>query len=215
MPSKQSSPARKGVSRRPKFSLVPAAAQQEMYRAIAALKAPALRRANGTEVAAIAARAALGDHDPVLAAGPRQPHGKNFVEALVAAVGALLAHKDASALLCGGRIGQPEGYVSALRFAVQYKLPVLFLVSNSLAKPGHPAPDLRILQAEYGIPVFSVDANDAIATYRVVTEALHTARHQRGPSLIEALTLDGDGVNRQASVELLEGYMRRHDSWPF
>ena len=59
-----------------------------------------------------------------------------------------------------------------------------------------------------------MDANDAIATYRVVTEALHTARHQRGPSFIEVLTLDGDGVNRNAALTLLEGYMRRHDNWP-
>ncbi|MDR3764309.1 MAG: thiamine pyrophosphate-dependent enzyme [Acidobacteriota bacterium] len=213
MPTKTATKSRKKTAASKPFSLVPEAAQQNMYRAIEALTTAALRRATGSEVAAIAAHAALGEHDPVLLCGPRQPHGDTLREATVAATGALLAHPDATALICGGRIGPREEYAGALRFAAQYKLPLIYLVSNSLATKDRPAPDLRTLRAEFGVPVFSVDANDAIATYRVVTEALHTSRHQRGPSFIEALTLDGETVNRKAALDLLEGYMRRHQTW--
>jgi TPP-dependent pyruvate/acetoin dehydrogenase alpha subunit len=73
---------------------------------------------------------------------------------------------------------------------------------------------LRTLYAEFGIPVFSVEANDAIAAYRVATEALHNARHGRGPCVIEALTLDGNGVSKEDTLRLLRTYMERHDNWP-
>jgi TPP-dependent pyruvate/acetoin dehydrogenase alpha subunit len=58
--------------------------------------------------------------------------------------------------------------------------------------------------------LFTVDANDAIAAYRVATEALHHARHLRGPSVIEALAVTGGA----SPLELLTAYMERHGNPP-
>ena len=96
-------------------------------------------------------------------------------------------------------------------------------MANTLTRGAEQELDLRTLYADFGIPVFSVDANDAIAAYRVATEALHNARHQRGPCVIEALTLLGkggcsphspeEGGCAPRALELLRGYMERHGNW--
>jgi TPP-dependent pyruvate/acetoin dehydrogenase alpha subunit len=90
---------------------------------------------------------------------------------------------------------------------------MLYLGANSLPKRGKQELDLRALYAEFGIPVFSVDANDAIAAYRVATEALHNARHLRGPCVVEALTIHGK-ASSAGPLDLLREYMERHGNWP-
>lgn len=82
-------------------------------------------------------------------------------------------------------------------------------------KPGPKRPDLRTIYAEYGVPVITVDANDAIAVYRVMTEAAHNSRVGRGTTLIEAAFIPGKthGVASPAPLACLEGYMRRHGAW--
>ena len=118
------------------------------------------------------------------------------------------------AIVCAGLLDSgPEAerdYRAAFRFAARHKLPILYVLANRL-NPENGAPlDLRTVYPEFGIPLFTVDANDAIAAYRVATEALHNARHLRGPSLIEALIVPGAA----SPLQLLTAYMERHGNPP-
>jgi TPP-dependent pyruvate/acetoin dehydrogenase alpha subunit len=144
--------------------------------------------------------------------------GSRLTAATISAVAALMADSKATALVCGGKLeAQPsvqEDYRSAFSFAARHKLPILFLVANTMTPGRKQELDLRTLHAEFGIPVFSVEANDAIAAYRVATEALHNARHMRGPCVIEALTLLGKSSGAASPLDLLRGYMELHGNWP-
>ncbi len=215
-----------------RFSLVPALAQQQMYKALAALKPAKLSSASGAEVAEIAICLALRENDPVILAcaargaravrkrstmvGSKLKSGK-LRSATLTAVAALMDNAKATALVCAGRLdGEPgarEDYRSAFGFAARHKLPIVYVVANRFTEGRKQELDLRTLYAEFGMPVFSLDANDAIAAYRVATEALHNARHLRGPCVVEALTIHGKG--RSASpLNLLREYMERHGNWP-
>lgn len=216
-----------------RFSLVPALAQQQMYKALAALKPSTLSSASGAEVAEIAICLALNENDPVIlacaargaravrkgrtiAAGKLIKDGR-LRSATVTAVAALMGDAKATALVCAGRLdGEPEAREdcgSAFGFAARHKLPIVYLVANHFTGGRKQGLNLGTLYADFGVPVFSLDANDAIAAYRVATEALHNARHLRGPCVVEALTIHGKG--RSASpLNLLREYMERHGNWP-
>jgi TPP-dependent pyruvate/acetoin dehydrogenase alpha subunit len=240
MPTKKPAKAPKTTDGAKRFSLVPAAAQQEMYEAISRLKRAKAGAVSGAEIAEIAVCVALGERDPVIpvyaARGARTVRkggklvGRNsskLAAATISAAAALLADAKATALVCAGKLeAEPkaqEDFRSAFRFAARHKLPILYLVANTLAPGRKQELDLRPLHADFGIPIFSVDANDAIAAYRVATEALHNARHQRGPCVIEALTLLGkdgcpphspeEGGYGPPALELLRSYMERHGNW--
>jgi hypothetical protein len=211
------------------FSLVPAASQRQMYKAVAALKPATPEITTGAEVAEIALCLAIDDKDPVIVAssarGARSVRkgckaistgakGGKFSAATVTAVAALLADSEATALVCAGKLEPQDDYRAAFAFASRHKLPILFLVANTLTPKRPQELDLRTLHAEFGIPVFSVDAKDAIASYRVATEALHNARHHRGPCVIEAVTLNGKKGSATSALNLLREYMQRHENWP-
>lgn len=210
---------------------MPASAQQQMYHTLSAMKPLNAANASGAEIAEIAVCLVIGEKDPVILACPalgarsarkgiRFTGGRNlrgdgrFEAATIQAVAALFRDPKLTALVCGGRLDPSEDYRSAFSFAARQRLPILFLVANSFTPGRRQQLDLRTLYAEYGIPVFSVEANDAIAAYRVATEALHNARHLRGPCVIEALTLRGNGVNKTEALRLLQSYMQRHGNWP-
>jgi TPP-dependent pyruvate/acetoin dehydrogenase alpha subunit len=202
-----------------------------MYKALAALKPAKLSTASGAEVAEIAICLALGEHDPVILAcaargaravrkgstivGSKSAKGGTLTAATLAAIAALMDDAKATALVCAGQfnVQAREDYGRAFGFAARHKLPMLYLGANSLPKRGKQELDLRALYAEFGIPVFSVDANDAIAAYRVATEALHNARHLRGPCVVEALTIHGK-ASSAGPLDLLREYMERHGNWP-
>jgi hypothetical protein len=241
MPTIKSARAPKNAKVR--FSLVPAVAQQEMYRALTKLKrskagskagvARSGPRISGAEVAEIAVCLAAGERVPVICAcaakGARlvhkcgaalasaDKHGR-FRAATLAAVTALLGDANIYAVVvCAGRVNasakEQADFRNACNFAARHKLPILFVVANSLTPEKPQAVDLRTLYAEFGIPVFSVDANDAIAAYRVATEALHNARHLRGPCVIEALTVR-ENKDIADPLTLLAGYMEQHGNPP-
>lgn len=219
--------APKPVAATKRFSLVPATAQQHMYEALRRLKRLNSGSGSGAEIIEIAVCLAIGDDDPVILAcrarGARtvrkdcrtvSANGGRLASATVSATAALLNDQKATALVCAGRLEAGEDYRSALSFAGRHKLPILFLVANSLMPGRGQELDLRTIYAEFGVPVFSVDANDAIAAYRVTTEALHNARHLRGPCVIEALTLDGKEPSVASALDLLRDYMERHGNFP-
>jgi len=220
MPTTKRAKAPEKVASTKCFSLVPAAAQRQMYKTLAALKPLAFAEASGAEIAEVAVCLAIGEQDPVILAcpargaravrkGPKVAAGKGLSKdgrltaATISAAKAFLGDGKATALVCCGRLDPQENYRSVFNFAARHKLP-----------RRRQELDLRTLYAEFGIPVFSVEANDAIAAYRVATEALHNARHHRGPCVIEALTLRGESVSRVAALSLLQSYMERHGNWP-
>jgi dehydrogenase E1 component len=236
MPTAKPAKAPKSAKPTRRFSLVSAAAQQEMYRALTTLKSSRARTASGAgvagEVAEVALCLAAGEQSPVILActarGARTVRkdskivgakGRRLAAATLAAIDALLADPEATAaLVCAGELDpQPQAqqdYRAALRFAARYKLPILFLVANSLTPGQSRQLDLRTLSAEFGIPLFSVDASDAIAAYRVATEALHNARHLRGPCVIEALAVQPQHAGAVSPLDLLAAYMERHGNRP-
>jgi TPP-dependent pyruvate/acetoin dehydrogenase alpha subunit len=210
-----------------------------MYEALAALKPAKADDASGAEVTEIAVCLAVDAKDPVILAyearavrkrGRRMAkRGARLTASASAAVTALLDEAllgnaslgkagATAVVVCVGRLetgtdGRKD-YRNAFQFAARYKLPILFVVANTWTRGQRQALDLRTLHAEFGIPVFSVDAGDAIAAYRVATEALHNARHGRGPCIIEALTVDGKGNDPASARELLTVYMERHGNRP-
>jgi hypothetical protein len=211
------------------FSLVPAEAQREMYKTISAMKPAIFSDASGAEIAEVAIAVAMGEQAPLIlchtargaravrmtsiAANVKNADGR-LEAATVSAVAALLGDEKATALVCAGRLQAGDDYRRVFTFAARHKLPILYVVANSITPGRRDALDLRTLYAECGIPVFSLEANDAIAAYRVATEALHNARHGRGPCVIEALTVGDERISKTSSLELLKGYMERHGNWP-
>jgi hypothetical protein len=232
MPTTKSVKAPENAGQIERFSLVPAASQRQMYKALEALKPSTPDTASGIEVAEIALRLAIGVKDPVMLAypapGPRPVsktakavqvessavNGGRLAAATLSAIAALLSDATATALVCAGKLDPQEDYRRVFSFAARHKLSILFLVANTLTPGRRQTLDLRTLPAEFGIPVFSVAANDAIAAYRVATEALHNARHLRGPCVIEALTVTGKHQSAIGALDLLRNYMERHGNWP-
>ena len=117
MPTKKPAKAPKTASGAKRFSLVSAAAQQEMYEAISRLKPAKAGAASGAEIAEIAVCVALGESDPVIPAyaarGARTvrkggkivgSNGTRLAAATISAAAALLADAKATALVCAGKL---------------------------------------------------------------------------------------------------------------
>ena len=68
----------------------------------------------------------------------------------------------------------------AMERAGRKRLPVLFVCQN-----GHDVEDVSAKAHKYGLPGVIVDGDDAVAVYRVATEAIAHARRGSGPTLIE------------------------------
>jgi 2-oxoisovalerate dehydrogenase E1 component len=81
-----------------------------------------------------------------------------------------------------------------LNMASIWKLPVLFVCENNQFATEVPfayasgIPDVGRRAANYGIPGFELDGNDALEVYRVAGEAIARARAGDGPTLIECKT---------------------------
>ncbi|MGC1872931.1 MAG: thiamine pyrophosphate-dependent enzyme [Acidobacteriaceae bacterium] len=86
----------------------------------------------------------------------------------------------------------------ALNFAVRRTLSIVFVCHQSDRSTGSVPVKLQSSGArtsseavDFGFPEIAVDANDAVAVYRVAQEAIERARCGGGPTLIEAQTLPG------------------------
>ncbi len=83
---------------------------------------------------------------------------------------------------------------SAMNFAGVFRLPVAFLCRNNhwaISVPTEKqtaAETLADKAIAYGMPSVRCDGNDALATYRVVRDAVQRANDGGGPTLIELLT---------------------------
>ncbi|GGA54452.1 hypothetical protein GCM10011507_02150 [Edaphobacter acidisoli] len=73
---------------------------------------------------------------------------------------------------------------SLLKIAAEMELPIIFVVL-----PGHGNRNLCALAHKLGLPGFPVDADDAVALYRVAQESIGRARGDGSAVLIECHTL--------------------------
>jgi TPP-dependent pyruvate/acetoin dehydrogenase alpha subunit len=113
--------------------------------------------------------------------------------------------------------GSPALWRNVLAFAAEHLLPVLFVVlpaprprsANSKAtSPGA----MSAVSHRHGVPGMAVDADDAVALYRVAQEAIARARFGGGPALMECVPFLLEGTKRKPqttgdAIEGLERYM--------
>jgi TPP-dependent pyruvate/acetoin dehydrogenase alpha subunit len=87
----------------------------------------------------------------------------------------------------------------ALAFAASHTLPLLVLLLAKAPakatdpKKGKPGAGLLDEANPCGVPNIPVDADDAVAVYRVAHESIHKARHNGGPTLITAISFPAAG----------------------
>jgi TPP-dependent pyruvate/acetoin dehydrogenase alpha subunit len=89
-------------------------------------------------------------------------------------------NKKIAVAFCGSTSDSPDLLHQAMRQAGKRKLPMLLVC--------HTSPHAENFSAQahdYGFPGVTVDGHDAVAVYRVATEALAHARRGSGPTLIE------------------------------
>jgi len=73
------------------------------------------------------------------------------------------------------------------------RLPIIFVC---YANAGHHTAEEAMI---FGVPAIVVDGSDAVALYRVASEAMNRARQGRGPTLVECITLLSDDPEVNAS----------------
>jgi len=129
------------------------------------------------------------------------PSTANHAAQLYIACGVALACKDAknrgiAVAFCEDGTESLEGWPDTLAFAGRHSLPILFVHQSA---PAHARDDgLEQVRGEEGglhtqtrgVPTIIVDANDAVAVYRVASESIARARLGRGPTLIECGVYD-------------------------
>ncbi len=124
----------------------------------------------------------------------------------------------------------------AVNFAGVHNLPIVYVIQNNLwaesvnVKMQTKVEDLSVKAQAYGFPGITVDGNDVVAVYRVVTEAINRARNGGGPTLIECKTYrwyghsEIDPAKYRAPQEVeywkskdpilfMENYLRKHNLW--
>ena len=111
------------------------------------------------------------------------------------ALAAKLRGTDQVVVAFFGDGGSNQGvFHESLNLAAVWKLPVLFICENNQYalstsyKRTTSARQISDRAVGYGIPGVTIDGNDAIEVYHVVSEAVARARAGEGPTLIEALT---------------------------
>lgn len=93
----------------------------------------------------------------------------------------------------------------ALRFAVEQKLPVLFVFFQTAQKPAKK--NLAVAVPEF--PRILVDGEDAVALYRAVSESVSRIRRGFGPTLIECIAFPGADPEVRGPIAKMEAYLRR------
>jgi pyruvate dehydrogenase E1 component alpha subunit len=121
--------------------------------------------------------------------------GSGIPIAAGAALGARMLGTDRVSLCFFGDGASNEGAVhEGLNLAAVWKLPVIYLCENNgyaVTVPAEKAISVHNISERakaYDIPGVTVDGQDAIAVYEVVSEAVKRARAGQGPSLVEAKT---------------------------
>jgi pyruvate dehydrogenase E1 component alpha subunit len=74
----------------------------------------------------------------------------------------------------------PASWLQSMRFAARHALPILFVCWNA-----RPKRDLYREADRCGFPGIAVEGHDAVAVYRVASEAIAHGRRGNGPTFIE------------------------------
>jgi TPP-dependent pyruvate/acetoin dehydrogenase alpha subunit len=162
----------------------------------------------------------------------RLPEAPGVTERIWAALGAAAALKAASARIkveakaAGNEAKQPGVVVvyalpgeattavwqKTLTFAREKQLPVLFVILPSTPRKGNTAKaaGLCALAILCGVPGIAVDADDAVALYRVAQESIGHARIGGGPALMECVpfVLQTTESKRRPATDAITGLER-------
>lgn len=112
--------------------------------------------------------------------GPALNAEKQIARAVKAAIRCKAKrNKKVVALFSSDASGAAQQLQDAMKLAGKKKLPILFVHETRLEDDGPLAP-----ASEFGFPGVAVEDDDAVAIYRVATEALAHARRGNGPTLI-------------------------------
>jgi pyruvate dehydrogenase E1 component alpha subunit len=101
---------------------------------------------------------------------------------------------DATVCNLGDGATNQGTFGETMNLAALWRLPVVFLVNNNQFGMGtaverHSAvTDLQRKGEGFGVPGMRCDGMDVVETHAVVSEALHRAREERQPVLVEAVT---------------------------
>ncbi len=115
------------------------------------------------------------------------------------AVGTALASKmkkdgRISVTFFGDGASEEGTFHESLNFASLKRLPVVFVCENNFyattspLSQRQPHNDIAKKADGYGIPGVSIDGNNVLHVYEAAKEAIHRARQDRGPTLIECKT---------------------------
>jgi pyruvate dehydrogenase E1 component alpha subunit len=101
---------------------------------------------------------------------------------------------DVTLCMFGDGASNQGTFGETMNLAALWKLPVVFMVTNNQFGMGtalerHSAvTDLQRKGEGFGVPGVRCDGMDVLDTHRVIGEALRTAREERQPVLVEAIT---------------------------
>ncbi|MCX7652400.1 MAG: dehydrogenase E1 component subunit alpha/beta [Bacteroidia bacterium] len=125
-----------------------------------------------------------------------------------------LEGEDYIALAFIGDGGTSEGdFHEALNVASVWKLPVLFLIENNgygLSTPvseQYACASLADRALGYGMEGYTVQGNDVLAVYHIVSDLAEKARKDRKPRLIEAITFRMRGHEEASGTKYVPSYL--------
>jgi len=104
----------------------------------------------------------------------------------------------------------------AMKFAGIHRLPIIYVLKSAstsesgLAKQNPGLEEVSFMAQDCGFPAIIVDANDAVAVWRVAQESIHRARIGAGPTLIECETQTSCAHDPLAQME---HYMKKRGAW--
>lgn len=144
--------------------------------------------------------------------------GAQIVQCMGIAYGFKLKKEKRVAVTYIGDGGTSQGdFYEGINFAGAYQAPAIFIITNNRYAISVPvekqtkAETLAQKAVAAGIPGYQVDGMDALAVYRVMSEAVERARQGGGPTLIECLTyrfgphtMAGDDPTRYRTSEEAE-----------
>lgn len=140
------------------------------------------------------------------------------------ACGVALVHRTAKngkivVVTCGDAADTVESWRDPIRFAGFHELPMVFVWHNDgedereIRMPQGRSGDSPSKTADRNVPAIIVDGRDAVAVYRVASEAIQRARSGRGPTLIECKGaengLNGSIRGEHDPIVRMEAYLTR------
>jgi len=139
--------------------------------------------------------------------------------AIAVAAGLALAQKriNSSAItvaILTGKSAKNGLWEEATNFASERRVPLVIIADWTEGRSGrsHEGRDL----SRWPMPTIAVDGRDVIAVYRVIKEAISSARKGHGPTLVDCVNFVAPGTrgkDERDPVSSFRGYLKRHNAW--